>query len=94
MLRCDKCGTTSGEILPTVYGELRCERCYDDYLMTDRGKVEYLIGIVTGALSIDDYDADFLGYVAVCWNRYRDELPLSNKDIAEIEILAAYLGLL
>ena len=94
MERCEKCGKTLGSYITTVYGEIRCESCYDDYLMTDKGKVEYFIGLCTGELDIKDYDADFLGWLGVCWRKYRDEIPMSNKDIAELEIHAAYIGLL
>lgn len=94
MKRCAKCGKETGTILTTVYGEDRCELCYDDYLMTDKGKVEYFVGIITGDLSIEDYDADFLGHVVTCWKKYRDELILSIKTIRLIEIEAAKLGLL
>jgi DNA-directed RNA polymerase subunit RPC12/RpoP len=94
MIHCSKCWKEIENIFITAYGEARCEDCYDDYLMTDKGKVEYFIGIVTGELPISDYDADFLGHVSVCWRKYRDELPMSNKDIAQLEIQAICLGLL
>jgi phage FluMu protein Com len=94
MERCEKCGKILGEYFKTAYGEKRCANCYDDYLMTDKGKVEYLIGIVKGDFPMEHYDADFLGWVAACWKKYRDELPMSNKVLAEIEVQAAYLGLL
>lgn len=94
MERCAKCGKVLGEHFKTAYGELRCADCYDDYLMTDKGKVEYLIGICKGDLPIKDFDADFLGWVAMCWEKYKGMLPLSEKDIAQIEVHAACLGIL
>lgn len=94
MKRCAKCGKETENILTTVYGEDRCELCYDDYLMTDKGKAEYFVGIVTGDLSIEDYDADFLCHVIACWRKYRDELILSIKTIRLIEMEAAKIGLL
>lgn len=94
MIRCAKCGNAADKVLFTIYGEPRCERCFDDYLMTDKGKVEYMINLVTGEIPMEEFDADFLGHVAVCWNKYRDELPISNKNLAEIETQAVYMGLL
>jgi DNA-directed RNA polymerase subunit RPC12/RpoP len=91
---CVKCGKPLGTFITTAYGENRCEDCYDDYLMTDKGKVEYLIGLVNGELDIEDYDADFLGYVGVCWNKYRDELDFTLLKLYEIEDKAKQLGLL
>lgn len=91
---CAKCGKLLGEYFKTAYGEIRCADCYDDYLMTDRGKVEYLIGICAGDYPMSDFDADFLGWIAVCWKKYKNLLDVSAKDIANIEERAAYLGLL
>lgn len=94
MERCVKCGKELRTFSETIYGEKRCVDCFDDYLMTDKGKPEYLLGIVSGELDIEDYDADFLGHVAVCWRKYRDEFNLTLKDLYEIEAKARELGLL
>ena len=93
MARCYKCGKLLDNVLTTAYGEMRCEDCWDDYLMTDRGKVEYLIGITRGDYPMDYFDADFLGWVASCWKKYRDELNLTMLDIKLIEAKAEELGL-
>lgn len=94
MKRCEKCGKPIKEVYTTIYGENCCEHCYDDHLMTDKGKPEYLFGIVSGQLNTNDYDSDFLGHVAVCWKKYRDELCLTMKAIKIIEDKAHELGLL
>jgi hypothetical protein len=94
MERCAKCGKVLRSFSRTAYGENRCLDCFDDYLMTDKGKVEYLIGIVEGELDLKDYDADFLGLVAVCWNKYKEKLNLSIPKIIEIETKAEQLGIL
>lgn len=94
MKHCVKCGKETEAILTTVYGEDRCELCYDDYLMTDKGKVEYFVGICHGDYPMSDFDADFLGFLSVCWKKYREELNLSPKDISLIEAEATRLGLL
>lgn len=94
MEHCAKCGKELRSFSRTAYGENRCLDCFDDYLMTDKGKVEYLIGIVEGELDLKDYDADFLGHVAVCWNKYKEKLNLSIPKIIEIETKAEQLGIL
>lgn len=94
MFKCAKCGKPIGTYITTAYGEVRCEDCYDDYLMTDKGKVEYFIGIVTGELPMSDYDADFLGHVSVCWKKYRSMLSISMAEVVLIEAKAYQLGLL
>lgn len=97
MKHCAKCGQqlkSFNFFTTTAYGEDRCEFCFDDYLMTDRGKVEYIIGIAEGELDLNDYDADFLGHAATCWNKYKDELNLSLRFIKEVEDEAKQLGIL
>ena len=94
MLRCMKCGRKETSLFESLYGEERCEYCWDDYLMTDRGKVEYFVGIVRGELNIDDYDADFLGHVSVCWQKYRDQVQLDADTIERLENKARELGIL
>ena len=91
---CAKCGKPLGSYVTTAYGEVRCESCYDDYLMTDKGKVEYFIGICTGELPISDYDADFLGHVSVCWRNYRAQLDMSIAEVNLLEARAIDLGIL
>ena len=95
MERCVKCGKPlDKEFFKTLYGEERCADCYDDYLMTDKGKVEYLFGIVNGDYPISDFDADFLGHVAVCWNTYRDKFDLKVSELHTVEEKARALGIL
>ena len=94
MERCIKCGKEISNPFITAYGERRCEDCWDDYLMTDKGKVEYLIGICRGDYPMSDFDADFLGHVAVCWNTYKEKLNISIQQIIAIEEKAEQLGIL
>lgn len=94
MEHCVKCGKSVDEPIITAYGEHRCADCFADYLLTDRGKVEYLIGIVKGDYPMDYFDVDFLGHVSVCWNKYKDNLALTAKEINEIEVKAMLFGLL
>ena len=94
LMTCCKCGRPLSSYSITAYGEVRCLDCFDDHLMTDKGKVEYFIGLCTGELDIKDYDADFLGHVSVCWRKYRDELKLTLAEIKLIEATAEGLGIL
>lgn len=94
MKRCAKCGKSISSYRTTAYGEIRCLDCFDDYLMTDKGKVEYFIGLCTGKLKMKDYDADFLGHVAVCWNKYKEQLNISIQQIMAVEEKAECMGIL
>ena len=94
MMKCTKCGRETEEFFNTLYGECLCDHCYDDYLMTDEGKVEYMFGITTGREELKDYDSDFLGHVAACWKKYSGQLDLSDTEVLLIEAKASALGLL
>lgn len=93
---CCECGTyvCCGKTFTTAYGELLCPDCYDDYLFTDEGKVEYVIGIVSGDYPMDCFDADFLGEIGVQWNKHKKHLVLDHNIIADIEKRARIIGLL
>jgi hypothetical protein len=73
---------------------LLCPDCYDDYLFTDEGKVEYVIGIVRGDYPMDYFDADFLGEIGVQWNKHKKFFSLAPEVIADIEKRAKLIGLL
>ena len=94
MIRCAKCGKEIHVAYTTAYGVMLCGECHDDYLMTDEGKVEYLISIAVGECPMSDYDADFLGHVASCWRKYRDQFAMSAAEIQLVEATAIRMGLL
>ena len=91
---CEKCGKKTYDLLTTVYGDIRCEDCWDDYLMTDRGKVEYFVGICREDYPMSDYDDDFLGRISSCWKQYCSEVALPPSEIRKIVAKAKTLGLL
>ena len=93
---CRECGTyvCCGKKFHTAYGELLCPDCYDDYLFTDEGKVEYVIGIVSGDYPMDYFDADFLGEIGAQWNKHKKYFELSSDVIEDIEKRARFIGLL
>ena len=92
--RCEKCGKAVIDPLVTAYGDKRCDDCWDDYLMTDRGKVEYFLGIVRGDYAMEEFDADFLGHVSVCWKEHRAELNMTIAEVQTLEAKAKAIGLL
>lgn len=91
---CERCGKTHAEFFTTAYGTCLCEDCWDEYICSDKGKVEYLIGIIRGDYPMEYYDADFLGEVAASWNENKGMLFMSVDDIFAIEDKAKAIGLL
>lgn len=92
-MRCSNCEENKLELLKTAYGDYLCEDCWDDYICSDEGKLEYMIGICYGYLPIEEFDADFLGEVAKSWMTHYNELELTQQQITEVENKACALGL-
>lgn len=74
MLRCKKCNKVLGEHLLTAYGDAMCEDCWDKYICTKAGKVEYLIGICLNDYPACEFDDEFLREVAESWNENKEIL--------------------
>lgn len=91
---CTKCDNNHGELLRTSYGDLLCEDCWDDYICTEAGRLEYLIGICYGDLPLSEFDADFLGSVVQSWKAHVNELDFTPEVVAYIEEKTRELGLL
>jgi hypothetical protein len=94
MERCAKCEELQVECLLTAYGDWLCEDCWDDYICTDEGKVEYFIGICKGDYPPSEFDAEFLGETVLSWKKNRDRLDFRPEVIEHIEATAVLYGLL
>ena len=82
------------ELNKTAYGDYLCDYCWSDYICSEAGKHEYLIGICKGEYPVSDFDADFLGEVANSWRKHNRSLEFLPSERAEIEIKARELGIL
>lgn len=91
---CANCDRTFGKFFKTAYGDRLCEDCWDDYICSDTGRLEYLIGICRGDYPIEEFDADFLGGVAKSYRINYEKLDLTAKQLTEIEQKATKLGIL
>jgi hypothetical protein len=91
---CANCDTQHKELLKTAYGDFICEDCWDEYINTDTGRLEYLIGICRGDYPASDFDAEFLGEVARSWSINYSMLNLTPQERFELEEKARELGLL
>ena len=91
---CANCGKTKGEFLKTAYGDFLCDDCWDEYICTEAGKLEYMIGICNGDYPASDFDADFLGEVAVSWMTHYNMLDFTPQQRFELEEKARKFGIL
>jgi hypothetical protein len=89
---CDK--TLGGDSFKTAYGDWLCEDCWDEYILTEAGLLEYLIGICYGDYPMSDFDADFLGRVIMSWIHNSNNLDLTVEQREEIFLKARELKLL
>jgi recombinational DNA repair protein (RecF pathway) len=94
-MRCANCDKTlGGDSFKTAYGDWLCEDCWDEYINTEAGRLEYLIGICAGDLPVDEFDAEFLCEVAKSWMIHYNMLDFTPQQRAEIEEKARELGIL
>jgi recombinational DNA repair protein (RecF pathway) len=94
-MRCANCDKIlGGDSFKTAYGDWLCEDCWDDYICSEAGRLEYLIGICNGELYVEEFDAEFLAEVAVSWMTHYNLLDLTAEQLAEIEQKAKELGIL
>jgi SRSO17 transposase len=91
---CANCDTHRKELLKTAYGDYICEDCWDEYINSDRGLIEYFIAICNEDYSLEEFDADFLCSVIRAWNEYSNDVYLTGQDIYELEKKAREIGLL
>lgn len=91
---CCFCNGSKIAAFKTAYGDFLCEDCWDEYICTDEGRLEYLIGICKGEYSACAFDADFLCDVVESWKKNRDKLALPADSVLFIESVAKSKGLL
>ena len=93
---CENCDRIDGELsfYKTAYGDNLCEDCWDDYICTDAGMLEYFIGICKGDYPAEEFDADFLGSAVRSYQNNCNKLDLTEAQKFELENKAKELGLL
>lgn len=88
-LCCEKCAKPLGEYLVTATGECLCEDCWDEYICTHEGKVEYILGIARGDYPAAEFDDDFLKSAAKSWFEQKDIMravvPAKLWSIADLK---------
>ena len=93
-MRCANCDKNAGELLKTAYGDWLCEDCWDDYICTDAGKLEYFIGFCREDYHPDEFDADFVYEAVKIYRINYDKLDFTAEQLTELENKAKELGLL
>ena len=89
---CDK--TLGGDSFKTVYGDQLCEDCWDDYICTEAGRLEYFIGFCREDYHPDEFDADFVYEAVKSYKINYNMLDFTDEQRFELEEKARELGLL
>ena len=90
---CAKCDKTTGEFLKTAYGDWLCEDCWDEYICSEAGRLEYFLGFCREDYHPDEFDADFVYEAVKSWKLNFNMLDFTPQQIAEIETKAKELGI-
>ena len=93
-MRCVNCDKTGGEFLKTAYGDFLCEDCWDDYICTEAGMLEYFLGFCREDYHPDEFDADFVGEAVKSYRINYDKLDFTAEQLTAFEHKAKELGLL
>lgn len=91
---CANCDSHHKELLKTAYGDYLCEDCWDDYICTDAGRLEYFIGFCREDYHPDEFDADFVYEVVKSYRINYEKLDLTAEQLTELEQKAMELGIL
>ncbi len=94
MSYCANCDKNAGELLKTAYGDFLCEDCWDDYICTDAGRLEYFIGFCREDYHPDEFDADFVYEAVKSYRINYNQLDFTAEQLTELENKAKELGLL
>ena len=93
-MKCVNCEKTKGEFFKTAYGDTLCEDCWDDYICTEAGMLEYFLGFCREDYHPDEFDADFVREAVKSYRINYDKLDLTDTQRYELEKNAKELGLL
>lgn len=91
---CANCDETKAVLLKTAYGDFLCEDCWDDYICSEAGRLEYFIGFCREDYHHDEFDADFVYEAVKSWKTNYSVLDFTPQQRFELEEKARELGLL
>lgn len=93
-MRCANCDKDRGELLKTAYGDFLCEDCWDDYICSDAGRLEYFIGFCREDYHPDEFDADFVYEAIKSYKINYNMLDFTEEQRYKLESKAKELGLI
>lgn len=92
-IQCDCCKAETA-LLKNAYGQYLCTDCWNDYLTTERGQVEYVIGATSGEYKGEAFSHIDRRYITNAWNEHSDELGKTAAELEAIEKAAEDAGII
>ena len=78
---CEICHKKPHKVV-TSFKQYLCPDCDEEYLNTEKGKLEIFVRIALGSADASDYTAQELEAAAKSWSKYRWDIPFSFKTIS------------
>lgn len=90
-----KCNNCNADTIlhKNAYGQYLCADCWNNYLTTVNGQVEYVIGLATGEYKITAFSEKDRKWIAEAWNTYKANLGKTEEELLTIETAAKEAGL-
>lgn len=90
--KCDGCKAET-VLHKNAYGMYLCADCWNDYLTTLNGQVEYVIGLASGEYKIAAFSEKDRKFIVEAWNMFKDKLGKTEEELLLIEEAAKATGL-
>lgn len=90
--QCDCC-KSEAVLYKNAYGQYLCTDCWNDYLTSDRGQVEYMIGVASGEYKRSSFSNEDCTAIQLAWFAYQDELGKTAEELSLIEAAARDAGM-
>ena len=82
---CNKCSTTTTVLNKNVFGEYLCDACWNSYLTSEQGLLEYYIGLADGAYKVSAFSTDEKKAIKEAWTKYKDLVERTEDEKSLIE---------
>lgn len=90
---CEECGKET-DLDKNAYNKYLCQDCWDEYIHTGTGFVEYAIGLSSGIYKIGAFNDTDKSAIIAAWQANRGNLEkLTDEDKSKIETDCENLGL-
>lgn len=81
-IRCEgPCGRRRVDLRKNIYGKCLCNKCYEDYLHSEDGYVEFAIGIADGKYNLTDFSDEEKALIKTSYTKYTEYINGQLEDL-------------